>query len=173
MSKAHIRAAIQADLPEILRVYNDAILTGVATWDEAPWSAERRLEWWRQHAADPASPVLVAEAPGAEGAQSFAGFAYLTRMSDKSGWRFTREDTIYLDPAFHGRGIGRELLGQLLAEAKTLGLRLIVASITSTNAASIALHASLGFETMGEMKNAGYKWDTWHSTTYMQKDLHG
>ncbi len=159
-----IRPAVAADLDAILRIYNDAILTTTATWDEAPWTMQQRRAWFATHG--PSQPVLVAEVQGA-----VAGFAYLTRMSEKSGWRFTREDTIYLDPPFHGRGIGRLLLGALLDEARTLGLRLIVASITAENAASLALHRALGFETMGTLHNAGFKFGRWLDTTYLQLDL--
>ena len=92
-----IRAATEDDLAAILRIYNDAIVTGVATWDEEPWTMAQRRAWWDGH--DETQPVLVAEVEG-----EVAGFAYLTKMSAKSGWRFTREDTIYLDERFQGRG---------------------------------------------------------------------
>ena len=159
-----IRAATEGDLPGILRIYNDAIANSVATWDEAPWTMDQRRDWFAHH--DESQPVLIA---GCEG--QVAGFAYLTLMSAKSGWRFTREDTIYIDPAFQGRGIGRVLLSVLLDRARDLGLRLIVASITSTNEASLRLHGSLGFEVVGTLRNAGFKFGEWHSTTYMQLDL--
>lgn len=163
-----IRAAVEEDLAEIQRIYNHAILTGTATWDEEPWPMEKRREWWEsEHASDPWAPVLAAD----DGEGGLAGFAYLSRMSQKSGWRFTREDTIYIDERFQGQGLGRLLLTELLAQARALGPRTIIASITSDNAASIALHRSLGFELMGTMRNAGYKFGRWLDTTYWQLDL--
>jgi phosphinothricin acetyltransferase len=160
-----IRKGREADLAAILRIYNDEILTGTATWDEAPWTMERRRAWFAEH--DELTPVLIAETPEGE----VAGFAYLSRMSEKSGWRFAREDTIYLDSAYRGRGVGRILLQALLDEARRIGLRLIVASITSENAPSIALHRRCGFEVVGTLRNAGFKFGRWMSTTYMQLDL--
>jgi phosphinothricin acetyltransferase len=160
-----IRRAREDDLPAIQRIYNDEILTGTATWDEAPWTMERRDAWFAGH--DDLAPVLIAEAANGD----VAGFAYLSRMSDKSGWRFTREDTIYLDPAYRSRGVGRVLLEALIEEARRIGLRLIVASITSENAASIALHRGCGFETVGTFRNAGFKFGRWMDTTDMQLDL--
>jgi phosphinothricin acetyltransferase len=160
-----VRPATEADLPAILRIYNDEIATGTATWDEAPWTLEQRRTWFATH--DDSQPVLIAETADGE----VAGFAYLTLMSSKSGWRFSREDTIYLDPAYRGRGIGRLLLETLLVRARELGLRLIVASITSDNTASITLHRNAGFESMGTMHHAGYKFGKWMDTTYMQLDL--
>lgn len=159
-----VRPATETDLPAMLRIYNDEIATGTATWDEAPWSMEQRRTWFASHGDS--EPILIAEEDG-----QVAGFAYLTLMSGKSGWRFTREDTIYLDPKYRRRGIGRLLLETLLARARELGLRLIVASITSDNAASITLHGNAGFEVMGTMHNAGYKFGRWMDTTYMQLDL--
>ncbi len=161
-----IRFATEGDLPGILRIYNDAIVTGVATWDEEPWTMERRREWWAEHQADALTPVIVAEADG-----EVAGMAYLSRMSQKSGWRFTLEDTIYVDPAYHGRGVGRALLSQLLGLAGKQGTHVVVASITSSNEASIALHEALGFEYVGEIREAGWKFGRRHSTTYWQRIL--
>ncbi|MBI5948133.1 MAG: N-acetyltransferase [Chloroflexi bacterium] len=161
-----IRFATEDDLPAILRIYNDAILTTVATWDEGPWTMERRREWWAEHQADALTPVIVAEAGG-----EVAGMAYLSRMSQKSGWRFTLEDTIYVDPGHHGQGVGRALLGELLELARKQGTHVVVASITSSNEASIALHKALGFEYIGEIREAGWKFGQRHSTTYWQRIL--
>jgi phosphinothricin acetyltransferase len=162
---AFVRPATAADLPAINRIYNEEIETGTATWDEDPWTMDQREAWFASH--DATQPVLVAQAAAGD----VAGFAYLSLMSAKSGWRFTREDTVYLDPAYRGKGIGRLLLTTLLDEAKVIGLRLIIASITWDNAASIGLHRALGFEVVGTLHNAGFKFGRWIDTTYMQLDL--
>ena len=159
-----IRPCRFEDLPAILRIYNNEIETGVATWDEAPWTIEQRQTWFAGH--DASTPVLVAEAAG-----EVVGFAYLTLMSSKSGWRFTREDTIYIDPRARGQGVGHLLLGALLEAAGALGVHLVVASITSTNAASIALHKKHGFEDAGTLRSAGFKFGEWLDTTHMQRVL--
>jgi phosphinothricin acetyltransferase len=164
-SPVRIRPACEADLEAINRIYNDEILHGTATWDCEPWPMEKRRAWWEAH-RDPLQPVLVAEAAG-----RVLGFAYLTRMSDKAGWRFTREDTIYLDPTARGRGIGRILLGALLDDARRLGIRVVFASITSTNEASIRLHTSFGFQCVGVLRNVGYKFGRWLDTAHYQLDL--
>jgi phosphinothricin acetyltransferase len=159
-----IRAAVEADLEAINRIHNPEIERGIATWDYLPWTIEQRREWFRGH--DALNPVLVAELDG-----DIIGFAYVTLMSQKVGWRFTREDTIYIDPRFHGQGVGDRLLAALLAELRRLGVRLVVASITSSNTASIRLHEKHGFRAIGEFPNAGYKFGEWLTTTYMQLDL--
>ncbi|MGH2625359.1 MAG: GNAT family N-acetyltransferase [Anaerolineales bacterium] len=156
------RHATIEDLATIQRIYDDAILTTTATWDEEPWTWERRLAWWEEH-NNPLEPTLVAELEGV-----VAGFAYLTRYSAKSGWRFTREDTIYIDAARRGQGVGRVLLRALIDEARRIGIHLIVASITTENSASIQLHASLGFEAAGAFREAGYKFGRRLDTCFMQ-----
>jgi phosphinothricin acetyltransferase len=159
-----IRPAAEADLEAINRIYNAEIETGTATWDVAPWTIDQRRVWFAGH--DALNPVLVAEAGG-----ELVGFAYVTLMSQKHGWRFTREDTIYVDERFRGRRIGDRLLRALLETLRALGVRPVVASITSSNEASLRLHARHGFVPVGEMRNAGHKFGEWLSTTYLQLDL--
>jgi phosphinothricin acetyltransferase len=160
---AVIRPATEADLQRILDIYNDAILTTTATWDEAPWTMERRREWWKDHAADPTTPVLVADCAG-----EVAGFSYLSWYRPKSGYRFTREDTVYVDPLFHGQGLGRALLGALMDEARRLGMHAVIASIEASNEASIALHRSFGFEMVGTEREVGFKFNRWLDSVYME-----
>lgn len=161
-----IRPATVADVAAINALYNYEIRTGVASFDEVEWPHERRAAWFEAHQSD-AQPVFVAE----DDAGDVIGFASLTLMSDKSGYRFTRENTVIITPAWHGKGVGRALMSALIFEARRLGLRLLVALVTSTNEASIRLHQSLGYEVMGTLRNAGYKFDQWHSTVYLQLDL--
>lgn len=160
-----IRPATTADLEAINRIYNHEIEHGTATWDIEPWTMERRKEWWAGH-SDPMQPVLVAERDG-----RVIGFAYLTYVSQKYGWRFTREDTIYIDESCRGQGIGGLLLTAILDAARAMGARSIMASITSTNDVSIRLHQQFGFEVMGTWPNAGYKFGRWMDTTYLLLDL--
>jgi phosphinothricin acetyltransferase len=157
-----VRSACTADLEAIQAIYNRAIVETTATWDEEPWDWNRRLAWWAEH--QDGCPVLVAEAGG-----EVVGFASLSLMSKKSGWRFTRENSVYVHPDWHRQGMGRALMEALLGEARSLGVHNVVASITSDNEPSIALHASLGFEHVGTLREAGWKFGQRRSTTYMQR----
>ncbi|MBK9342818.1 MAG: GNAT family N-acetyltransferase [Dehalococcoidia bacterium] len=89
-------------------IHGPEVLHGTATWDTEPWTLDQRREWFSHH--DAMNPVLVAEHQG-----EVVGFAYVTLVSQKTGWRFTREDTIYIDERFRGQGVGDLLLGALLA----------------------------------------------------------
>lgn len=158
-----IRRARLDDVPGIHRIYNAAILETTATLDEAPWPWQRRLEWWREHEEDASSPVFVAEAAGA-----VAGFAYLSWYRRRSGYRYTREDTIYVDPAFHRRGIGLSLLTNVVGAARDLDMRTIVAGIEAGNVASLELHRRLGFELIGTERSTGCKFGRWLDCSWMQ-----
>lgn len=150
-----IRDARVEDLEAINAIYNDEILHGTATWDEVPWSLEARMEWFEK-LGERDTPVLVAEADG-----ELAGFAYLSWYRPKTGYRFTREDTIYIDKRFRGQGLGKPLLSALVQRARCAGLHLLIGVITSDNEASIRLHTSLGFSESGYKRHCGYKFGRW------------
>ena len=160
-----IRLATEADLAAINAIYNREIVEGVATWDTEPWSAEQRLDWYREHTR-PGAVALVADVEKADG--QVAGFGYLSFFKTRLGYRFTREDTLYVRPELHRRGIGRALLAALLDEARRLDVHAVLARIEATNEPSIALHRALGFDVTGEERETGHKFGAWRSLVQMQ-----
>ena len=148
-----VRDARADDLPAIQRIYNREILEGVATWDDWPWSNGQRRAWFEQQRDE---VVLVAVGP-----DSVAGFAYTSPYRGKFGYRFTREVTFYVDPAFHRRGVGRLLLAELIERARARKLHSLVAWIEADNEASRALVRAFGFEEVGREREAGYKHGRW------------
>ena len=161
-----IRPATEADLPAINAIYNREILEGVATWDTEPWSKTQRLDWLQEHRR-PGTLAIVADLPEVP----VAGFAYLSYYKTRLGYRFTREDVLYVRPEFHRRGVGRSLLAALLDEARRFDIHVVLARIEATNEESIALHRALGFEIVGEEREAGHKFGMWRSLTVMQITL--
>lgn len=149
-----IRPAVRDDLPAINAIYNEEIRTGVATWDYDPWPLEARERWFDEH--DPAEPVLVADVGGA-----VAGFGYLSWYRTKAGYRYTRENTVYIDPAYQRRGLGARLLEALIDQARSLRVRALIAQIETSNEASIALHERYGFVRLGVERQVGYKFGRW------------
>ena len=81
------------------------------------------------------------------------------------------EDLVYVDPVHQGRGIGRELLERLVEAARALGYRTVVASVAADNSSGLKLHQSLGFEVVGTLKDAAYKFDRWMDITLVQRRL--
>jgi GNAT superfamily N-acetyltransferase len=101
-----------------------------------------------------------------------AGYAYAGPYRTRVAYRNTLEDSIYLDPQFHGRGIGRALLNRLLAESEARGYRQMIAVIgDSAQAASIALHRAAGFRMVGTFEAVGHKFGRWLDTVLMQRAL--
>lgn len=162
----HLRAAVASDLPAITALYALEVHDGVATYEyEAPDEAETTRRW--QAVVAQGYPYLVAEIDG-----GFAGYAYASSYRTRDGYRWTVEDTVYVQPDFQGRGIGRALLQRLIAECEALGFRQMVAVIgDSSNAASVALHERLGFQIVGVFKGLGRKHGRWLDTVQMQRPL--
>jgi phosphinothricin acetyltransferase len=160
-----LREATADDLPAILAIYNDAVLRSTATADYEPQSLPSRRQWWEKHRIDEL-PVLVA----AEGDDVIA-WGSLSRYHARPGYRFTVEDSLYVAERARRRGVGRKLLVRLVDDAQRLGYRSVVASIDGSNQASLKLHAELGFEPAGRLRQAIYKFDTWLDVVYLQRFL--
>jgi phosphinothricin acetyltransferase len=134
----HIRTARLTDAEAIRGIYNRAILT-VATFDLEPRSLEEQQQWLAMRSG--AHLVLVADAGG-----SLAGFASLSPYRDRPAYRTTVENSVYVDESFQGKGVGKQLMSELVDSAREHGFHSVIARIVSSNAASIALHRAVGFE---------------------------
>ena len=161
-----IRPAAAPDLPAIQSIYAHHVLKGMASFEEeAPPLEEmrRRFEEVTRHGL----PYLVAEEKA-----EVLGYGYCTLYRTRSAYRFTLEDSIYVKQGMQGKGIGKAVLGELIAHCETLNYRQIIAVIgDSANAASIAVHASLGFVRAGNLRSTGYKFGRWVDTVIMQRPL--
>lgn len=160
-----VRPATEADLAAIVAIYNDAVVNTTAIWNDAIVDVDNRKIWFdgRQKLG---YPVLVAEEEGAiVGYGSFGDF----RAFD--GYRFSVEHSVYVAEGVRRRGIASALLVALIEKAKELGKHVVIGGIASDNAASLALHAKLGFAETGRMPEVGYKFGRWLDLVFMQKRL--
>jgi L-amino acid N-acyltransferase len=160
-----IRPAVDADLDAILAIHNDAVQNSAAIWDDTPVDRADREEWFAVR-TNAGNPVLVVEDDGA-----VVGYASYAPWRWKRGYRNTVEDSIYLAASHQGRGIGRTLLTQLIEHARSSGHHIMLADIESSNAASIRLHESLGFEPAGQLREIGQKFDRWLDLTILSLKL--
>jgi phosphinothricin acetyltransferase len=166
MTSVSIRHATPADIPAITRIYAYAVQHGTASFElEPPDEAEMSR---RQRALiDGGFPYLAAEADGA-----LLGYAYAGPYRARPAYRFTVEDSIYVDRNAQRRGVGRLLLEQLIAESERRNFRLMIAVIgDSAQTASIELHRALDFRMVGTFENVGYKFDRWLDSVLMQRAL--
>jgi phosphinothricin acetyltransferase len=145
-----IRDAVSRDLESITGIYNEAVLTTAATFDTSPKTMEDRREWFEGHGEK--HPVLVAVVSDA-----VVGWGSLSAWSDRRAYEDSVEISAYVKEGFRGRGIGRRLTAALLDEGKKRGLRTVIAQIESSNAASIHLLESSGFENIGTLRQVGRK----------------
>ena len=161
-----IRAASQADISAITRIYADAVEHGTASFElEPPSEAEmaRRM----QELTDNGFPYLAADVDG-----TLAGYAYAGPYRARPAYRFTVENSVYVAPEAQGRGVGRALLKALIEAAERSGYRQMIAVIgDSGQTASIALHAALGFAYVGTLPHVGFKFGRWLDTVLMQRSL--
>jgi L-amino acid N-acyltransferase YncA len=166
MSALEIRPATTADLPAITGIYAEAIRLGTATFELVPpdlTEMTRRL----QTLMDGGFPYFVAVLEG-----HVAGYAYAGPYRPRPAYRFTVENSVYLQPAIHRRGIGQQLLQRLIAECEASGFRQMIAVIgDSANAASIGVHLRCGFQMIGTHPNVGLKFGRWLDTVMMQREL--
>lgn len=162
-SPVEVRAAESEDLPGILTIYNDAVLTTTATYDYEPRTLEQRIRWFEDH-TESGLPIYVAVT--AEGVVT--GWSALNRYHDRPGFRFTSENSVYVHAGHRGLGIGGRLLAPLLQRAGELGLRCVVAGIDAENQASLRLHSRHGFVQVGRFPNVGFKFGRWLDVVYMQ-----
>ncbi|PSN17319.1 GNAT family N-acetyltransferase [filamentous cyanobacterium CCP5] len=159
---ADIRTATVADLPAILDIYNHAILTTTAVYDYAPHTLEMRQQWYDAKQAD-GLPVVVAVV-----AAQVVGFGALSWFRAWAAYQHTVENSIYIAPSHHGQGIGKQLLRELIDQAKQRQMHTIVAGIDAENIASQKLHQGLGFEPVGRFRQVGYKFDRWLDLIFWQ-----
>jgi phosphinothricin acetyltransferase len=142
------------------------VLTGTASFEIEP-PDEAEMERRREALLAGNHPYLVAERDG-----TLIGYAYAGLYRARPAYRSTVENSVYVREGEQGHGLGRALLGALIAEAGTRGFRQMVAVIgDSANTPSIALHAALGFELVGTLRAVGWKHGRWLDTVLMQRAL--
>lgn len=167
MTAVIVRPSVDADLPTITAIYEYFVRHGVASFEEIPPTLEQMAER-RARVFGERMPYLVAELDG-----WVVGYAYATIYRTRAAYRFTAEDSIYVDHA-HGRaGIGSALLGALIKACESNGCRQMVAVISDQDGGSVRLHERFGFTPAGTLKSVGFKFGRWIDTLRMQRALGG
>ncbi len=163
---AGIRDSADADMAAIQRIYAHYVLNDTGNFEEAaPDLAEMTAR--RRAILDRGYPYIVAAAGDA-----VRGFAYAGACRPRPAYRYTVENTVYVDPDATGQGLGGALLGTLVARCGDLGYRQMVAVIGgAANDPSITLHAKLGFRRVAHLQSVGYKFGRWIDLVVMQRAL--
>jgi len=166
MSATEIRPATEADLPFVTAIYEHAVLYGTATFELIPPDLAEMTR--RFHALmEGGYPFFVAVLD-----DRVVGYAYAGAYRPRPAYRFTVENSIYLDPAIHRRGIGLKLMQCLIDESEARGYRQMIAVIgDSANAGSLGVHTRSGFKMIGTHPNVGLKFGRWLDIVMMQLAL--
>jgi L-amino acid N-acyltransferase YncA len=161
-----IRPSVDADISNITTIYTHHVLHGTGTFETTPPSPQDMASR-RSDVLSKGLPYLVLE-----DATGVLGFAYCNWFKPRPAYRFSAEDSIYLTPAAHGRGLGRLLLEELMAQAERAGVRQLIAVIgDSANKGSIGVHRACGFSHVGVLSDCGWKFDRWLDVVLMDKPI--
>jgi len=160
-----IRTATEADLPAILDIYNDVILTTTAVYSEEPHTLQMRQVWFNERLSA-GFPVIVAVADDA-----IAGFGTYGHFRVWPCYRFTVEHSVYVHKDMRGRGISKILLTDLITKAKAAGMHAMIAGVDSENDVSLQLHLKFGFTQVARFKEVGFKFGRWLDLVFLEMIL--
>ena len=161
MEKIIIREAAEKDLGVVNDIYNYFVLNSTCTYQTEPSTLEERKKWLGEHQ----NPyvVTVAEIGG-----KVVGWGSLSRFHPRAAYGRTTENSVYIHPDWHRRGIGQALLDDLIRRAKASGFHTVIALISADQTPSIKLHEKFGFAHAGKIEEVGNKFNRWLDVAYMQ-----
>jgi phosphinothricin acetyltransferase len=161
-----VRPSRDADVRRITEIYAYHVLHSLASFEVVP-PDEVEIARRRATVRKCGLPHLVAEIDGV-----VIGYAYASPHRARAAYRYTVEDSVYVDQARTHHGVGRLLLSEVIAASERAGYRQMVAVVgDSGNAASIGLHERLGFRRIGVMPAVGFKFGRWVDTVLLQRPL--
>lgn len=161
----HVRTFEECDIGPACLLTNHFIQNTAIHFGTSVLSDVEFAETWRAagKGGSRGFPWLVAEHEG-----RVAGYAKAGMWRARDAYALTAETTVYVDPAFHRRGIGRALYGELLDRLRVAGFHTALGGIAIPNAGSIRLHEAMGFRQVGVFREVGRKFDCWHDTSWWQ-----
>jgi L-amino acid N-acyltransferase YncA len=157
-----IRDAVEADFDEVTAIYNEILTNSTAIYNDVPVSRANRLELW-QSRLQLGYPMLVAVDAG-----QILGFATFGDFRPWPGYRFTVEGTIHIHASARGKGVGTQLLKQLVERAAALGKHSILAGVDSGNEASLRFLERFGFRHVAYFPEVGYKFGRFLNLRFLQ-----
>ncbi len=163
----HVRLAEPRDAESVRRIYNAEVVGSTATFDLRPRTTEEQADWMDDHRGT--YPVVVA----VDDEDRVLGFGSLSTYRDRPSYATTVENSVYVDTAHRGDGVGRALLEELVRLATLHGFHSMIARIGGDNTASIALHQACGFEEVGVEREIGRKFNRWLDVAVLQRMLGG
>ncbi len=140
-----LRHATLEDLPEIIKIYNEAIKDGISTADSKTVSVEDKIEWFKAH--DALHPILVKEYHG----RIIAWISLQPFYANFLAYAHSARINIYIDKNFQGKKLGQQFLCEAIEQAKNYEIKTLLALIFSENTPSLKLFKKLGFKEWGNL----------------------
>lgn len=159
-----IRSAHPEDLPALVAIYNHYVRETPITFDIEEVTVGARRAWFEQFSPEGRHQLIVCEQDG-----QVAGYAHATAFRPKPAYRRSVETTVYLDPAFTGRGNGKALLADLITRLNAAGVHRAYAIITLPNDASIHVHEKFGYRHLMALSEVGHKFGRYWDTQWMER----
>src|SRR5258706_15394327 len=156
-----VRPAAHSDLRAINDIYNHYVVHSPCTCQKDLESMTSRRHWFDYHGVK--HPITVAELDG-----TVLGWGSLSAYHARSAYRRTVENSVYVHHEHHRRGIGSQLLRDLIERAQALEHHAIIAGIDADQAASVVLHSRFGFNKVGQLAQVGFKFNRWLDVIYME-----
>lgn len=168
-SGRRVRAATRADLPRILEIHNDAVLTTTAVFHYAPQTLDERKAWFDAR-LEGGWPIIAVADTATDELLAYGSYGPFRAWP---AYKYSVEHSVYVHEDARGRGIGRMALVALIEAAEAGRYRTMIAGVVADNAASLALHRSLGFEDVARFREVGFKFGRWLDLCFLQKMLRG
>lgn len=158
-----IDCTYESHAPEILAIFNHAILNTTALWEYKARTMDTMQIWFAAKTAGN-FPVIGA----LDEAGKLIGFASYGTFRPWAAYKYSVEHSVYLRGDQQGKGLGKLFMHELINRAKAQGFHTIIGAIDLDNKGSIAFHEKLGFEYSGTIKQAGYKFGRWLDFVFYQ-----
>ena len=158
----NIRPYKTDDTQAILAIINHNILHSTSLYDYNIRSYEQQKTILEEK-INKNFPVIVAELDGI-----VVGFGMYSEFRFREAYQFTVEHSVYVSEDFHGKGVGKQLLQELINLARKQKIHTMIGVIDSENQSSVVFHEKFGFKTVGIIKESGYKFDRWLDSVLMQ-----
>ncbi len=154
--------ASHQDLAEILTIYNEVIRTSTAVYTEIEFTAERGAAWFDAKRAG-GFPFIVAK-----DASGITGFGTFGNFRAPPCYQHSVEHSVHVRADRRGRGIGRQLVIELMNLAAAMHKHVMIAGVDADNAVSIKLHESLGFIKVAHFHEVGFKFGRWLDLVFLE-----
>ncbi len=157
-----LRPTTPADAEAIAGIYNHYVLNSIVTFEEEAVSAGDMAGRIRE-ILGAGLPWLVWNEKG-----RVLGYAYASKWKSRCAYRYSAEATVYLDQTAIGRGIGTKLYAALFDRLRQQKFHTVIGGVALPNAASVALHETLGFQKVAHFKEVGWKYEKWIDVGYWE-----